>query len=159
MPSSHLILCRPLLLLPPIPPSIRVFSNDKNTNSHFLWGLNLIMDIRMLCTHKRTINGFISNKGEYSNLSACGWWQIWLLVPSLLQSSTSYRPIGKVFLPSCPRLLFSFIISSVPELQSYFFYMLPLTCAPVISHFHLHVIWSKWMDDWMVVDDRLWNSY
>ena len=26
MPSSHLILCRPLLLLPPIPPSIRVFS-------------------------------------------------------------------------------------------------------------------------------------
>ena len=27
MPSSHLILCRPLLLLPPIPPSIRLFSN------------------------------------------------------------------------------------------------------------------------------------
>ena len=28
MPSSHLILCRPLLLLPPIPPSLRVFSNE-----------------------------------------------------------------------------------------------------------------------------------
>ena len=28
MPSSHLIRCRPLLLLPPIPPSIRVFSNE-----------------------------------------------------------------------------------------------------------------------------------
>ena len=28
MPSSHLILCRPLLLLPPIPPSISVFSNE-----------------------------------------------------------------------------------------------------------------------------------
>ena len=28
MPSSHLILCRPLLLLPPIPPSIKVFSNE-----------------------------------------------------------------------------------------------------------------------------------
>ena len=28
IPSSHLILCRPLLLLPPIPPSIRVFSNE-----------------------------------------------------------------------------------------------------------------------------------
>ena len=28
MPSSHVILCRPLLLLPPIPPSIRVFSNE-----------------------------------------------------------------------------------------------------------------------------------
>ena len=28
MPSNHLILCCPLLLLPPIPPSIRVFSNE-----------------------------------------------------------------------------------------------------------------------------------
>ena len=28
MPSSHLVLCRPLLFLPPIPPSIRVFSNE-----------------------------------------------------------------------------------------------------------------------------------
>ena len=28
MPSNHLILCRPLLLLPPIPPSLRVFSNE-----------------------------------------------------------------------------------------------------------------------------------
>ena len=28
MPSSHLILCRPLLFLPPIPPNIRVFSNE-----------------------------------------------------------------------------------------------------------------------------------
>ena len=33
MPSSHLILCRPLLLLPPIPPSIRVFSNESTA-----WG-------------------------------------------------------------------------------------------------------------------------
>ena len=28
MPSNHLILCRPLFLLPPVPPSIRVFSNE-----------------------------------------------------------------------------------------------------------------------------------
>ena len=28
MPSSHLILCHPLFLLPPIPPNIRVFSNE-----------------------------------------------------------------------------------------------------------------------------------
>ena len=30
MPSIHLILCHPLLLLPPIPPSIRVFSNESS---------------------------------------------------------------------------------------------------------------------------------
>ena len=28
MPCSHLMLCRPLLLLPPVPPSIRIFSNE-----------------------------------------------------------------------------------------------------------------------------------
>ena len=35
MPSNHLILCRPLLLLPPIPPSIRVFSNESTL--HIRW--------------------------------------------------------------------------------------------------------------------------
>ena len=34
-PSSHRILCRPLLLLPPIPPSIRVFSNESTL--HMRW--------------------------------------------------------------------------------------------------------------------------
>ena len=35
MPSSHLILCPPILLLPPIPPSIRVFSNESTL--HMRW--------------------------------------------------------------------------------------------------------------------------
>ena len=35
MPSSHLILCCPLLLLPPIPPSIRVFFNESTL--HMRW--------------------------------------------------------------------------------------------------------------------------
>ena len=35
MPSGHLLLCRPLLLLPPIPPSIRVFSNESTL--HMRW--------------------------------------------------------------------------------------------------------------------------
>ncbi|XDA69818.1 hypothetical protein R6Z07M_000183 [Ovis aries] len=35
MPSSHIILCHPLLLLPPIPPSIRVFSNESTL--HMRW--------------------------------------------------------------------------------------------------------------------------
>ena len=35
MPSSHLIFCRPLLLLPPIPPSIRVFSSESTL--HMRW--------------------------------------------------------------------------------------------------------------------------
>ena len=35
MPSSHLVLCRPLLLLPPIPPNTRVFSNESTL--HMRW--------------------------------------------------------------------------------------------------------------------------
>ena len=36
MPSRHLILCRPLILLPPIPPSIRVFSNESTLHMRWL---------------------------------------------------------------------------------------------------------------------------
>ena len=35
MPSNHLILCRPLLLLPPIPPSIRVFSSESTLHTRW----------------------------------------------------------------------------------------------------------------------------
>ena len=40
MPSSHLILCRPLLLRPPIPPSIRVFSNESALRQSY-WSFSL----------------------------------------------------------------------------------------------------------------------
>ena len=41
-PSSHLILCRPLLLLPPIPPSIRVFSGESTLRMRWpeYWSLS-----------------------------------------------------------------------------------------------------------------------
>ena len=54
MPSSHLILCRPLVLLPPIPPSIRVFSSEST-----------------LCMRWPRYGGFsfsISPSNEYSGL-------------------------------------------------------------------------------------------
>ena len=42
MPSSHLILCHPLLLLPPIPPSIRLFSNESTLRMRWpkYWSFN-----------------------------------------------------------------------------------------------------------------------
>ena len=40
MPSRHLILCRPLLLLPPIPPSIRVFSNESILRMSFSFNIS-----------------------------------------------------------------------------------------------------------------------
>ena len=43
MPSTHLILCRPLLLLPPIPPSIRVFSSESTLRMRWpnYWSFSL----------------------------------------------------------------------------------------------------------------------
>ena len=43
MPASHLILCRPLFLLPPIPPSIRVFSNESTLRMRWpnYWSCNI----------------------------------------------------------------------------------------------------------------------
>ena len=46
MPSSHLILCRPLLLLPPILPSIRVFSNESTLRMR--WPNTLSLEIGYL---------------------------------------------------------------------------------------------------------------
>ena len=44
MPANHLILCQPLLLLPPIPPSIRVFSNEPTLHIRWLkyWSFSFI---------------------------------------------------------------------------------------------------------------------
>ena len=45
MPSSHFILCRPLLLLPPIPPSIRVFSNESTLRMRWpkYWSFSFVI--------------------------------------------------------------------------------------------------------------------
>ena len=52
MPSSHLILCRPLLPLPPIPPSIRVFSNESTLHMRWpkYWSFSFsIIPSKVLC--------------------------------------------------------------------------------------------------------------
>ena len=59
MPSSHLILYRPILLLPPIPPSMRVFSNELNLHIRWpkYWSFSLS----------------ISPSNEHSRLISLGW--------------------------------------------------------------------------------------
>ena len=55
MPSSHLILSRPLLLLPPIPPSIRVFSNESTLRmrwpKYWSFSFSIIPSIKLLLSH------------------------------------------------------------------------------------------------------------
>ena len=56
MPSSHLILCHPLLLLPPIPPSIRVFSNESTPRMKWSKYWSFSFSISLSNEHPRLIS-------------------------------------------------------------------------------------------------------
>ena len=64
MPFSHLILCHPLLLLPPIPPSIRVFSNESTL--HMRWPRSFSFSI----IPSKEIPGLISFRVDWLDLLA-----------------------------------------------------------------------------------------
>ena len=93
MPSSHLILCRPLLLLPTIPPSIRVFSNESTLHMRCPKYLSFSFSI----IPSEEIPGLISFRMDWVDLLAvviC--WSamiIWLLSYSVLP--------GLSFAPTC----------------------------------------------------------
>ena len=66
MPSNHLILCRPFLLLPPIPPSIRAFSNESTLRMRWpkYWSFSFSI------IPSKEIPGLISFKMDWLNLLA-----------------------------------------------------------------------------------------
>ena len=66
MPSSQLILCRPLLLLPPIPPSIRVFSNESAL--HMRWSKYWSFTFGIIPSEE--IPGLISYRMDWLDLFA-----------------------------------------------------------------------------------------
>ena len=66
MPSSHLLLCRPLLLLPPITPSIRVFSNESTL--HMRWSKYWSFSFSIIPS--KEIPGLISFRMDWLDLLA-----------------------------------------------------------------------------------------
>ena len=66
IPPSHLILCRPLLLLPPIPPSIRVFSNESTLRMRWpkYWSFSFSI------SHSNEDPGLISFRMDWLDLLA-----------------------------------------------------------------------------------------
>ena len=84
MPSNHLILCRPLLLLPPIPPSIRVFSNESNLRVRWskYWSFSFSV------IPSKEIPGLISFRMDWLDLLA-----VQGTVKSLLQHHSSKASI------------------------------------------------------------------
>ena len=81
MPSSHLILCCPLLLLPPIPPSIQVFSNESTFRMRWpkYWSFSFsiipskeipgLISFRMDWLDLLVVNGFLISLSLICSLS------------------------------------------------------------------------------------------
>ena len=84
MPSSHLILCRPLLLLPPIPPSIRAFSNESTL--HMRWAKYWSFSFSISPSNEHT--GMISFRMDWLDLLA-----VQGILKSLLQHHSSKASI------------------------------------------------------------------
>ena len=91
MPSSHLILCHPLLLLPPIPPSIRVFSNESALPMKWPKYWNFSFSISPSNEHP----GLISFRMDWLDLLAVQGTR-----KSLLQHHSSKASILRCFNPS-----------------------------------------------------------
>ena len=109
MPCSHLILCRPLLLLPPIPPSIRVFSSESTL--HMRWPkdcsfsfnispsnehpglISLRMDWLDLLAVQGTLNSLLQHHSSKASILQCSAFCI-------VQLSHPYRTTGKTIVLS-----------------------------------------------------------
>ena len=104
MPSSHLILYCPLLLLPPIPPSIRVFSNE--STRHMRWpkywsfsfsiipskeipGLIFRIDWLDLLAVQETLKSILQHHSSKSSI-------LWYLALFIAQLSHPYMTTGKI---------------------------------------------------------------
>ena len=86
MPSNHLILCRPLLLLPPMPPSIRVFSNESTLcmrwSKYWSFSFNIspsnehpgLISFRMDCLDLLSVQGTLLSLFQHHSSKASVLW-------------------------------------------------------------------------------------
>ena len=104
MPSSHLILCRPLLLLPPIPPNIRVFSNESTLRMRWpkYWSFSLsispcnehqgLVSFRMEWLDLLAVQGTLKSLLQHHSSKASIFWHSAFFI---VQLSHPYMTIGK----------------------------------------------------------------
>ena len=104
MPSSHLILCHPLLILPPVLPSIRVFSNESTLRMRWpkYWSLSLsispsnehpgLVSFRVnwldLLAVQRTLKSLLQHQSSKASILRCSAF-------FTVQLSHPYRTTGK----------------------------------------------------------------
>ena len=104
MPSSYLLLCRPLLLLPPIPPSIRFFSNESTLRMRWqkYWSfsfrispskeqpglISFRMDLLDLLAVQGTLKSLLQNQSSNASI-------LWRSAFFIVQLSHPYMTTGK----------------------------------------------------------------
>ena len=103
MPSSHLILCRPLLLLTPIPPSIRVFSNKSTLHMRWpkYWSFSFsiipskempgLISFRMDCLDLFAVQGTLSHKKGMHFVSSNEWMNLESIIQSEVSKKEKYK--------------------------------------------------------------------
>ena len=113
MPSSHLILCRPLLLLPPIPPSIRVSSNESTL--HVRWPKYWSFSFSIIPSNEHP--GLISFRMDWLDLLAIQALRslpqhhrskasiLWCSAFFTVQLSHKYINTGKTIVFSCSKII------------------------------------------------------
>ena len=104
MPSSHLILCCPLLLLPPIPPSIRVFSNESTLRMRWprYWSFSFsispsnehpgLISFRMDWSDLLAVQGTLKSLLQHHSPKASIFWHSAFFI---VQLSHPYKTTGK----------------------------------------------------------------
>ena len=128
MPSSHLILCRPLLLLPPIPPSIRVFSNESTLRMRWpKYSFSIIpskeipglISFRMDWLDLLAVQGTLRSLLQHHNSKAS---ILWHSASFIVQLSHPYMTTGKpialtrwTFVGKVTSLIFNMLSRSVTE--------------------------------------------
>ena len=135
MPSSHLILCRPLLLLPPIPPSIRVFSNEATLRMRWpkYWSFSLsispsnehpgLVSFRMdgldLLAVQGTLTSLLQHHNSKASILRCSpFFTVQLLDPYMttgkITALTRRTFVGKVMSLLC-NMLSRLVITFLPR--------------------------------------------
>ena len=110
MPSSHLILCHPLLLLPPIPSNIRVFSNESTVHIRWpkYWSFSFsispsnghpgLISFRMDWLDLLAVQGTLKSLLQHHSSKASILWGSAFFI---VQLSHPYMTTGKTIADSC----------------------------------------------------------
>ena len=114
MPSSHLILCRPLLLLPPIPPNIRVFSNESTLHMRGSKYWSFRLSISPFNEHP----GLVSFRMDWLDLLA-----VQATLKSLLQHHSSKESILQRSAFFTVQLSHPYMTTGIRKIKKNFFYL------------------------------------